>query len=159
MRINHLIDEYIALKRSMGQSFNTQYHTLSCFSRQTGNPDIREIDAGTIETFLTGRGPLSRYWHDKLSVLRGFYRFAIARGHVDSAPLPSVIPKKPEPVAPHIYSMDELRRLLDATNQLESSRCPLQPAMFRTLLLTLYGAALRIGEALSLTLADVDLTS
>ncbi len=37
-----------------------------------------------------------------------------------------------------------------------SGRCQVQPATFRTLLLLLYGTGLRIGEALSLTLADVD---
>ena len=156
MKLDHLIAEYAILKRSMGQRFVTQSQILSRFSRQAGNPDIKEINANTIQEFLTGSGPLTAYWHGKLSVLRGFYRFAVARGHVESAPLPSVTPKVPEPTLPHIYSVRELRCLLAATKHVESSRSPLQATVFRTLLLTLYGAALRIGEALSLTLADVD---
>ena len=40
----------------------------------------------------------------------------------------------------------------------ESQRRQVQPHTFRTLLLLLYGTGLRISEALSLTLTDVDLT-
>jgi Phage integrase family len=49
------------------------------------------------------------------------------------------------------------RRLLKATDVLEVPESPLQALTVRTLLLLLYGTAMRIGEALSLTLHDVDL--
>ena len=39
---------------------------------------------------------------------------------------------------------------------LRSPRCPLRALTFRTLLLLLYGTGLRIGEALTLTIHDVD---
>src|SRR5436309_9861011 len=65
---------------------------------------------------------------------------------------------------PYIYSADELRRLLDATQALDV-RHPIGhvaasiPALtYRTLLLLLYGAGLRLSEALALTVEDVDLT-
>jgi site-specific recombinase XerD len=53
--------------------------------------------------------------------------------------------------------MDELKRLLDAVPAACAGRVPIEAAVFRTLLLLLYGAALRIGEALALTLEVVDL--
>jgi site-specific recombinase XerD len=58
---------------------------------------------------------------------------------------------------PYIYSRDELRRLLDAATVCENPRSKLQPHTCRMLILLLYGAGLRISEALALTLADVDL--
>jgi integrase/recombinase XerD len=91
-------------------------------------------------------------------VLRGFYRFAMARGYVASSPLPKIVPKPPHFV-PHIFSHEELQRLLDATACCESPRSKLQPYTCRMLILLLYGAGLRISEALSLKLANVDLTT
>jgi site-specific recombinase XerD len=88
--------------------------------------------------------------------LTSFYRYAISHGHVVCSPLPTLLPKQGERFAPHIYSREELRRLLDATESYRHGRL-IEPHTFRALLLLLYGTGLRISEALSLTLADVDL--
>ena len=60
---------------------------------------------------------------------------------------------------PYIYNVKELRALLDAAliYQKELTRSRLEPYMVRMILLLLYGAGLRISEAINLTLADVDL--
>ena len=121
-----------------------------------GDIAMAEITADRVHAYIAGAGPITRFWHRKHEVLRGFYRFAIARGHVDRSPLPKIVPKAPEFV-PHIFSHEELQRLLDASANCESPRSKLKPHTWRMLILLLYGAALRISEALSLTLADVDL--
>ena len=56
---------------------------------------------------------------------------------------------------PYIYSQPELRRLLDAITPERAKG--LSPQTMRTLLLLLYGAGLRLNEALKLEEADVDL--
>ena len=86
----------------------------------------------------------------------GRLAFAMARGYAASSPLPRIIPKPPQFV-PYIFSQEEIQRLLDATACCENPRSKLQPYTLRMLLLLLYGAGLRIGEALFLTLANVDL--
>jgi integrase len=93
----------------------------------------------------------------KHRVLTGLYRFAVSRGYVDSSPLPTTLPKLPPQQTPYVYSTDELRRLLDATEILHAGYSRHVPATYRTLLLLLYGTGMRIGEALHLTLQDVDL--
>ena len=91
-------------------------------------------------------------------MLSGLYRFALARGLVEHSPLPRVIPKPTGPAfVPCIYSLEELKGLLDAVPAACAGRVPIEPQVFRTLLLVLYGSALRIGEALALRLVDVDL--
>jgi integrase/recombinase XerD len=54
-------------------------------------------------------------------------------------------PKKPK-YLPTVLSQEEVRRLLDATSSLKH----------RALLMTLYGAGLRVSEACHLTVSDVD---
>jgi integrase len=67
--------------------------------------------------------------------------------------VPAAAPKLPQRFVPYIYSREELQRLLSAipTEPLAG----LSASTLRTLLLLLYGAGLRISEALVLTEADV----
>ena len=81
----------------------------------------------------------------------------MTRGYVTASPLPEFKPKLPPPLTPYVYSLGELQRLLDATTAVSSPSSGLQSGTYRTLLLVLYGAGLRISEAIGLTLADVDL--
>src|SRR5438309_1842860 len=104
-----------------------------------------------IQALLRGRGALNATWGLKYRILSGFYKFAISRGHVDSSPLPANVPKLPPQQSPYVYSIDELRRLLEATSVLHVNNTPLQAPMYRTLLVLLYGSGLRIGDALNLT--------
>jgi integrase len=59
-------------------------------------------------------------------------------------------------LAPHIYTAQEVRRIMAAARRL-GPRGSLRPVVLSTLIGVLYAIGLRIGEALSLTLADVDL--
>jgi site-specific recombinase XerD len=121
--------------------------------------DIRSVKPRQVAAFLAGRGPITRYWHVKYGALRGFFSYAVTRGYLSASPLPATVPKQPARFVPQIYSMDELRRLLDGTAsyQKHKSRILMEPHTFRAILLLLYGAGLRVSEALSLNLANVDL--
>ena len=156
MKLSTLTSQYVAYKQAMGMRFHTEARTLQSFCRAMGDIAVADIAADRVHAYIAGVGPVTRFWHRKYEVLRGFYRFAIARGYAASAPLPNIIPKAPQFV-PYIFSHEELQRLLDATAYFENPRNKLQPYTCRMLILLLYGAALRISEALSLTLADVDL--
>jgi site-specific recombinase XerD len=123
-------------------------------------PIATSVDA-QLRAFLAGRGPLTRYWHRKHSVLLGFYRYAVSRGYV--ANLPPVLAARPPQAAPacppYLYTRPEIQRLRDATAQFDKPPFHIPPTVVRTLLLVLYGTGLRIGKALALTLADVDLAA
>lgn len=158
MKLSALVAQYVAYKQSMGMRFHTEARTLRSFCRAMGEISVAEIAPGRVQAYIAGTGPVTRFWHRKHEVLRGFYRFAMARGYAASSPLPKIIPKPPHFV-PYIFSHDELQRLLDATACCESPRSKLQPYTCRMLILLLYGAGLRISEALSLRLTNVDLTT
>jgi site-specific recombinase XerD len=137
--------------------FTSEVSVLKAFCRAMGDTELAEVTPQSVQAFLDGQGPVTSYWHQKLKILAGFYRFALSRAYLATSPLPRVVPKCPPPMTPYIYSVAELRRLLEATEQLSTPMSPLQAITFRTLLLLLYGSAMRVSEALALTLVDVDL--
>jgi site-specific recombinase XerD len=89
--------------------------------------------------------------------LLGFYRYATSRGYLSRAPLPAVLPVRPEPFVPYIFGHEELRRLVDAAAAHQERRGCLESDTLRTTVLLLYGTGLRVGEAVRLDRQDVDL--
>lgn len=67
----------------------------------------------------------------------------------------SFLPRRTRP-APYIYSLQQVRLILAAARQI-GPPSSLRPEVIATLLGLLYATGLRIGEALKLTLGDVDL--
>ncbi len=158
MRLSAVVALYVSHKRALGQRFRTEDAVLRAFCKAVGDKPIATIDARAVLAFLNGSGPVTEYWVKKYRVLSGLYRFALARGWTEVSPLPPAIPKPSAPAfLPYIYTHEELRRLLDAVPAACAGRVPIEDHVFRTLLLLLYGAGLRIGEALALTRGDVDL--
>lgn len=155
MRISQAVDAYVAYKQSLGMSFATEACTLKSFYRALGDVDMNQVEFDPVYAYLAGKGPVTRFWHRKLSTLRGFYRFTLTRGYATRSPLPTSAPEQPQAFVPYIYSRDDIKRLLAATVGRE--RFNLSSSTCHTLLLLLYGTGLRISEALSLNLADVDL--
>jgi integrase/recombinase XerD len=160
MKLAQLIAQYVTFRKSLGQDFESNERRLRTFSRFVGeSAAIDSVKLSQVAAFLAGRGPITSYWHLKYQTLRGFFRYAVTRGYLSTSLLPATVPKPPARFVPHIYSREELRRLLDGTAsyQKHKTRIVMEPHTFRAILLLLYGAALRVNEALSLKLADVDL--
>src|SRR5438034_1230097 len=159
MKLAKVIQTYVKFKRSMGMHFHSEDCLLRAFCRAVGDAkvDISGVTPAATQAFLDGKGPVTAVWGLKFRVLRSFYRFAVSRGFATNSPLPTSLPPLPPPFVPYIYSTEELRRLVAATHVIEAPESPLQARTVRTLLLMLYATAMRIGEALSLTLNDVDL--
>jgi integrase/recombinase XerD len=155
MKLRALITDYVAFRQAMGQKFTGSNDRLQAFCRVVGSDvDAVDVAAERVLSYL-GR-PTTRYWHDKYSTLNAFYRYAISRGHVSLSPLPATVPKLPPGFVPYIYSVNEVRRLMDATASYRKTHLLLEPYTFRAIILILYGAGLRISEALSLRMGDVD---
>ena len=158
MKPVELIEQYVGYRKALGERCVTNARVLRAFGRTIGTAaDIDEVRVDDVSAFLAGSGPVTSAWHVKHYALIGFYRYAVSRGYVSSAPLPASVPKRPPPFVPYIYSRDELRRLLDATGSYQRNRSCMEPATVRTIVLLLYGAGLRVREAIALNRADVDL--
>jgi site-specific recombinase XerD len=156
MKLQPAVDQYVSHKRSLGMQCKTMARILRAFCKAIGDVNVDAVREEAARVFIYGSGPVTATLHGKFHVLRGFYRYLLSRGYATHSPLPAQIPKEPERLIPYIYSREELQRVLQ-TAQKESHWCKLETHTLRALLLLLYGAGLRISEALRLTLADVDL--
>jgi site-specific recombinase XerC len=116
MKLTQLIAQYVAFRKSLGQDFESDGRRLRTFSRFVGeSAEIDSVKPPQVAAFLAGRGPITRYWHLKYGTLRGFFSYALTRGYLSTSPLPATVPKPPARFVPHIYSREELCRLLDGT--------------------------------------------
>jgi integrase len=159
MKLQELVETYIAFKASLGMRYRSQSAVLRAYCRAMGDIDIEDVRPGAVLAFITGTGPVTNRWLECYRVLDGLYRYAIGRGFANRSPLPADTPRHPPPFVPYIYTVDELKRLVAATAILQTQLSPMLAQTMRSLLLLLYGTGMRIGEALSITLRDVDLKS
>jgi site-specific recombinase XerD len=158
MKVSEVVGLYVSHKRALGYQFRSEEHILRSFCKAVGNGPIATIDSQTVLPFLEGNGAVTEFWGKKHRVLSGLFRFAQTHSLTNISPLPRVIPKPTTTTfVPYIYSHEELKRLFDAVPASCASKAPIEQEVLRTLLLLLYGAGLRISEALALTLGDVDL--
>jgi site-specific recombinase XerD len=160
MMLREAIEQYILWRQAHGAKFTCERDVLRRLLRYAdGDAACDAVTTAQVLTFLAGKGPLTRNRENKYYALAGFWRYAISRDHASRSPLPDNEPRSPVRAPPYIYSRDELQRLFDPATVAISRRgaAQLDAVTFRTLLVLLYGAGLRFGEATRLTLADVDL--
>jgi site-specific recombinase XerD len=157
MKTELAIAEFIEYKRSLGRRYTSRSIILRACVRVAGGLDIRKVTPDIVRKFVDGRGPVTNAWFARFSTLNCLFRYALSRNHVATSPLPKLKPARPIEFRPYIYSTADVRKLLDAAESRHRPSWRLTPRTMRVLLLLLYGAGLRISEAVTLKIADVDL--
>jgi integrase len=152
--------EYIELRRSFGFELHSQIYTLGKFDRVVQETLLEPgpVTRQVVEAFmlsLQGLQPLTR--RVQLSTIRQFLLYLRQFEPQTFVPDRSFSPAKSSPRAPYIYSEKEIRALLHAALQYPARYPSRRGLRYYTLIGLLYVSALRISEALALTLADVDL--
>ena len=159
MKLSPLVTDYLAYRRALGSRFISEGFILRSFCRHLDDPLLQDVTTDAIRVFLFNSSASVETAARKWRVLSGLYRYAQSRGYGALSPLPALpAAASRASFVPYIYSQDELRRLLDTVPTVCAvRRCLVEDYALRALLLTLYGAALRLGEALTMIDVDVDL--
>jgi integrase/recombinase XerD len=152
-----LVADLVALRHAGGYSFKIQQRVLRQFAdhcRQQGYPDA-SITKEAVDGFLYGRHLRSSTVRRNELALRQLAEHARAVGWEAYTPAAATrVRVRHQP--PYVFTDDETRRLFAAIDSQPmssySNKALVDPVLFRVL----YGAGLRVSEALNLTLPDVD---
>jgi integrase/recombinase XerD len=152
------LEAFLDLRRTLGRKEDRDRKILTYLDRflmselkpgETITPRIVEGWTKSMEHLSVG----TRI--NRISLLR---QFCFYLSHFDSRTCivhPSFLPRRTQ-VAPYIYSRQEVCSIMAAAKQIGPAGS-LRPAVISTLVGLLSATGLRIGEALKLTLTDVDL--
>ncbi len=125
---------------------------LSAQERRLRDADIRALRAWLAET-ARGTRPAPATLARRIAAVRSFYRWMVDRGLLETNPAARLKPPRVPHRAPRFLDVDEVAEVVERPAQ--SGRLALRN---RALLELLYGAGLRVGEAVALDVPDVDVT-
>lgn len=155
-----VIDDYLALKRSLGRRFIGEGYILASLNRFLV---ARGSDRAllTPESFaawcltLARLRPTTR--RNRMRIVRNLCLYRRRTDPGCFVPDPATFPAPQAAHRPYIFSEDDLVRLLRAANELPPrSTSPVCGPMYRLAIVLLYTAGLRRGELVRLVLSDYD---
>ena len=162
MMINEFLN-YLKFERNRSDLTIKNYgEDLRAFKEFYGNLDSRlswkSVDSDVIRDWMESmmdKGNNATSINRRLSALRSFYRFALARKLVDKDPVHGVTgPKKGRPL-PQFLKENEMDRLLDAGSWTES----FEDVRDRTIIMTFYETGIRLSELTGLDDCMVDFSN
>lgn len=157
-----LID-YVYQLKAMGRFHKSIRYGLGALDRLTQRISLpsETIDEAFTKAWLapcTERG--SNTLRGRYYLLRSFCRFLALRRSGTFVPGEALRPRYRPADPPHIYSREEIKRLLDGTFFLKDWKrkhpCPIRSKTMHAIILLLATTGIRISEALRITLEDVD---
>lgn len=162
MMINEFLN-YLKFERNRSDLTIKNYgEDLRAFKEFYGNLDSRlswkSVDSDIIRDWMESmmdKGNNATSINRRLSALRSFYRFALARKLVDKDPVHGVTgPKKGRPL-PQFLKENEMDRLLDAESWMDS----FEDVRDRMVIMTFYETGIRLSELIGLDDSMVDFSN
>jgi tyrosine recombinase xerC len=162
MMINEFLN-YLKYERNRSDLTIKNYgEDLRAFKEFYGNLEgchsWKSVDSDVIRDWMESmmdKGNNATSINRRLSALRSFYRFALARKLVDKDPVHGVTgPKKGRPL-PQFLKENEMDRLLDVESWTES----FEDVRDRTIIMTFYETGIRLSELIGLDNSMVDFSN
>ncbi len=151
------LNEYLAVRRALGFKLKTQGRMLYNFVDFADGQGASFITRDLALRWATA--PLLVQpvrWRARLDVVRDFAKHRAGIDPRTEIPPLGLLPYRYKRKSPYVYSDSEIKKLIEAAQQLRSPR-GLRAATFSTLFGLLAVTGLRISECLGLDRQDVDL--
>jgi integrase len=153
--LREALEDYLRIRRRVGFKLKADQRLLEDF---VGFLEQAGAERITTELALRwARLPVDAHphrWRQRLGIVRVFARYVATLDPSSEVPSKDLLPARRPRVAPSIYSPAEISALMGAAGALTP---PLRAAGFRTVIGLMATTGLRLGEALWLDRADVDL--
>ncbi len=156
-----LMAQFVQEKRACGYRYNAHVNALQRFDAFLCREGLQQIELprALVSSWLA-RQPheTSNTQVHRIGIVRQFALFMQRMGHSAHVPDLGCRANQSRGFVARVLSHDEVRRLLDAADQLKAhASTHLRHLVLPELLRVLYGCGLRLDEALSLRVQDVDL--
>lgn len=154
MKLALAVETYVSLRRSNGSPFVSSEVTLKALCRWCGPMELSSLDAKRVAGFINSPRCAAVTRVSKFSSIKCFVDHWSLRGqmpalNLDKPPKPHCVP------GPFIYTQDQVKALLDATETCPSRGGSLDGRAARMLLLTLYATGCGVDEVFGLTHSDI----
>ena len=151
------VQQYLTLRRGLGFKLHEAGKALPKFVTFLEHKHTSVITARLALAWAQQPSTVQPVeWARRLSWVRGFARYRSATDPCTEIPPNSLLPYRPKRARPYLYSQQEIRSLLRAALKLPD-KDELRPWTYYCLLGLLSVTGLRLGEARTLELQDVDL--
>jgi integrase/recombinase XerD len=155
-RIGRQIAAYLALKKALGRRFFNETYVLIDLDRFLGRRRAASLTPATfvawVQTF-THVSPTVR--RTRMRIVRNFCLYLRRFDRTCFVPDPSGFPAPHAPRRPHIFSPEQIVKLLRVASKLPArSTSLLRSQVFRLAIVLLYTAGLRRGELVRLAISD-----
>jgi integrase len=151
------LDRYLMIRRSLGYDLRTAERVLRRF---VAFADAQSEDYVSTALFLRWQGAFGtagrQTWARRLSMVRLFAQWLHGFDPRHEVPPEGLIPSHQRRPRPYIYSADQIRRIVEGAAELPSEqglRALTYPTLFGLIAVT----GLRVSEAISLGIDDIDL--
>lgn len=148
------VERYLSVRQALGfklYAASLHLRSYALFATEAGDLYVRASTA--MEWALQGTSPIVRY--NRLRDITLLARFVNAEEPAHEIPNPDSLRVRKRRSLPHIYTSDEISRLMRAADRLSRSY-PLRRTLYAVLVGLLVSTGLRISEALALRFSDIN---
>jgi len=152
-------EQFTILKRSLGYKYEEVEYVLGMFDKvalkreETSIGISRELSD---EWCIKRPNESPKTWYSRIQMIRDFSSFLCASGYASHLPK---LPKIRCTYTPYIFTKEQITSIFAASDQLKPSKRNLNSAVYivPALMRLLYSTGVRISEAMSLCLDDMNL--
>lgn len=155
--LHDALSQYVTVRRALGARLSEPAQTLRQFVTYAEREGSSRITIQlALRWAMTPQGVQPATWARRLSMVRRFATWWSAFDPATEVPPPRLLPARKRRRRPHIFTDEEIGRLMAAAAH-RRSRTGLRGLTYTTLIGLLAATGLRLGEALMLDHSDVDL--